>query len=78
MRVEKMVRRLVGALIFMVPSLGLFEIAGRLASEGRGACWAFLMAGWAALGVAANCWSGEFPVSPEQDRRKPVPREELL
>jgi hypothetical protein len=76
MKETQLLRKLVGALLFMVPAVVLFEIAGRLASEGRGAWWAFLMAGCATLGVAANCWSGELPVPPS-GRRKPEPPDGL-
>jgi hypothetical protein len=69
---------LVGTSLFLVPAPGLFEIAGQLATERCGSWWAFLPAGWAALGVAANCRSGDFPVSPERDRGKPEPPEGLL
>jgi hypothetical protein len=78
MREEGMVRRLVGTLLFLIPAMGLFEIAGRLASEGCGSWWAFLAAGWAALGVATNCWVGEFPLPRCPACRKPEPPDELL
>jgi hypothetical protein len=57
----------------MIPAMGLFEIAGRLASEGRGSWWAFLAAGWSALGVATNYWGGDFPAC-----QKPEPPDALL
>jgi hypothetical protein len=66
-------RRLLGTVLFLIPALGLFEIAGRLASEGRGSWWAFLVAGWTALGVATNHWSGDIPAC-----QKPDPQDELL
>jgi hypothetical protein len=78
MREGVVVRRLVGTLLFMIPALGLFEIAGRLALEGCGGWWTFLTAGWAALGVATNCWSGEFLISRRPACQKPEPPDRLF
>jgi hypothetical protein len=72
-----MINRLVGTLLFLIPALALFEIAARLASEGRGSWWAFLAAGWAALGVASNYWVGDLPHPPRPGCRKLEPPDEL-
>jgi hypothetical protein len=59
-------------------AMGLFEIAGRLASEGRGGWWAFLVSGLMAFGVATNYWGGDFPLPRCPACQKPDPQDDLL
>jgi hypothetical protein len=56
-------RRLTGCVLFLLPTMCLFEIAGRLASDQRGGWGWFLFTGLMLSGIAHNVWTGEFPES---------------
>ena len=47
-------RRLLGAVLFLVPAMLILQTAGRLAAEGRDGWGWFLMAGCAGCGVSLN------------------------
>ena len=51
-----MFRRLVGTILFLIPSLVLFDRAWRLASEERSGWGWFLAAGMVLSGIAVNVW----------------------
>jgi hypothetical protein len=51
--------RFLGAMLFLLPALWLFEMAARLASDQRGGWGWFLAAGLILAGIAVNLWTGE-------------------
>ena len=70
-------RRLVGSLMFVGAALFLFEIAGRLTSEGKSGWGWFLLAGLVLAGVALNIWTGEIPTPGCSRCRKPFSSHDL-
>jgi hypothetical protein len=62
--------RLVGALLFLLPAVVLFEVAGRLAGDLKPGWGWFLFAGLLLAGGALNLWTGEQPAG----RRRACPK----
>jgi hypothetical protein len=72
-----MCRRWLGSILFLIPALCLFEIAGRLASEGRGGWAWFLLVGCWLAGSAVCVSTGEWEGMPDSRLRKPEQPDEL-
>jgi hypothetical protein len=63
--------RLVGALLFLLPAVVLFEVAGRLAGDLKPGWGWFLFAGLLLAGGALNLWSADQPSGEIKARQKP-------
>ena len=72
-----MIRRFVGAVLFLTPGIGLFEIAGRLASEPRTGWGWFVFAGLIFSGIALNLWTGKNPTPQCPRCQKPHSQHDL-
>lgn len=69
--------RILGTILFPCPALGLFRIAGCLASERcEGWGW-FLFAGLILSAIALNLWTGQMPDVPCPSCGKPRPSDDL-
>jgi hypothetical protein len=69
-----MLNRTLGSVLLLIPTLCLFEIAGRLAAEQRPGWGWFLLGGLMLGGMSANFWSTETQVvRPTPGKGRPSP-----